>query len=208
MRCAPSEVTSITSTAPSWGDRSYPLPERGDPSCQKSPQRAVKKLIQIRTYSAQPERGSFAHPAHSLQNSREQSDQGKVYRRILCYVCTLVFSPRGARWVRENQSGQCNVSRHWQWVTSLLSLSWLSWGSTRTEQGTIVPTSWSNHTPSRDKWSSVMEKAHLSWHLILTPSSCLRFTRAQPLVRLGMLVKAPSKESPPKAKHTQWQTLS
>ncbi len=50
----------------------------------------------------------------------------------------------------------------WQWVTGLLSLSWLPWGSTRSEQGTYVPASWSNPTPRPDKWFSVLEKAHFS----------------------------------------------
>ncbi len=58
----------------------------------------------------------------------------------------------------------------WQWVTGLLWLSWLPWGSTRSEQETDVPASWSNPTPRPDKWSSVMEKAHFSWRLVLTPT--------------------------------------
>ncbi len=58
----------------------------------------------------------------------------------------------------------------WQWVTGLLWLSWPWWESTRSEQVTNVPASWSNPTPHLDKWSSVMEKAHFSWHLDLTPT--------------------------------------
>ncbi len=62
----------------------------------------------------------------------------------------------------------------WQWVTALISPSWLSWGSTRNKLGTIEPASWSNPTPRRDEWSSVMEKAHIFWCLVLTPSSFMR----------------------------------
>ncbi len=58
----------------------------------------------------------------------------------------------------------------WPWVTGLLWLSWLCWESTRSEQGTIVPASWSNPTPRLDKWFSVMETAHFSLHLVLTPT--------------------------------------
>ncbi len=50
----------------------------------------------------------------------------------------------------------------WEWVTSLLLLSWLTWGLTRSEQGTYVPASWSDPTPSPDKWFSVLEK-HTDW---------------------------------------------
>ncbi len=60
-------------------------------------------------------------------------------------------------------------------VTGLLWLSWPCWESTRSEQGTIVPASWSNPTPRLDKWFSGMETAHFSLHLVLTPTlSCER----------------------------------
>ncbi len=46
----------------------------------------------------------------------------------------------------------------WQWVTGLLLLPWLTWGLTRSKQGTYVPASWSDPTPRPDKWFSVLEK--------------------------------------------------
>ncbi len=47
--------------------------------------------------------------------------------------------------------------------------------SPRSEQGTYVLASWSNLTPRTDTWFSVLEKAHFSWRLILTPAlSCGR----------------------------------
>ncbi len=58
----------------------------------------------------------------------------------------------------------------WQWVTGLLSLSWLTWKSTRSEQETFVPASWSNSTPRLNKWSSEPEKAHFLWRLVSTPT--------------------------------------
>ncbi len=58
----------------------------------------------------------------------------------------------------------------WQWVTGLLSLSWLTWKSTRSEQETLVPASWSNSTPRLNKWSSEPEKAHFLWRLVSTPT--------------------------------------
>ncbi len=33
-----------------------------------------------------------------------------------------------------------------------------------------MPASWLNPTPRLDNWSSVMEKAHFTWHLVLTPT--------------------------------------
>ncbi len=36
---------------------------------------------------------------------------GNAYRQSLGHVCTIASSPRGAGWVRENQSGQWDVSR-------------------------------------------------------------------------------------------------
>ncbi len=35
----------------------------------------------------------------------------------------------------------------WQWVTGILWISQLQWGSTRSKQETAVPASWSNPTP-------------------------------------------------------------
>ncbi len=58
----------------------------------------------------------------------------------------------------------------WSWVTGLLWLSWLWRESTRSEQGTTVPASWSNPTLRLDKWFSIMETAHFSLHLVLTPT--------------------------------------
>ncbi len=43
----------------------------------------------------------------------------------------------------------------WQWVTGLLSFSWLPWGSTRYEQETDLPAPWSNPTPRPDKSNQV-----------------------------------------------------
>ncbi len=58
----------------------------------------------------------------------------------------------------------------WQWVTGLLLLSWLTWGLTRSEQGTYVPASWSDPTPRPDKRISVLEK-HTFLMLSLNPNS-------------------------------------
>ncbi len=58
----------------------------------------------------------------------------------------------------------------WQWVTGHLLLSWLTWGLTRSEQGTYVPASWSDPTPRPDKRFSVLEK-HTFLTLSLNPNS-------------------------------------
>ncbi len=58
----------------------------------------------------------------------------------------------------------------WKWVTGLLLLSWLTWGLTRSEQGTCMPASWSDPTPRPDKWFSVLEK-HTFLMLSLNPNS-------------------------------------
>ncbi len=47
-----------------------------------------------------------------------------------------------------------------QWSTVLRSLSWLLWGSTRSDQETDVPVSYTNPTLCLDKWSSIVDKAH------------------------------------------------
>ncbi len=62
------------------------------------------------------------------------------------------------------------IETAWPWVTGLLWLSWLWWESTRSEQGTTVPASWSNPTPRLDKWFSVMETAHFYLRFALTPT--------------------------------------
>ncbi len=62
-----------------------------------------------------------------------------------------------------------------QWVTGLLSLSWLLWGLTWYKQGTDGPALRSNPRPHPHKWYSVMEKAHFSCRLVLTANfSCGR----------------------------------
>ncbi len=67
--------------------------------------------------------------------------------------------------IRPSSLWNCLTVSDW-----LFSPSWLSWGLTRSEQGTYVPASWSNPTPPPDKWISVMEKAHFSWGSVLTPT--------------------------------------
>ncbi len=61
----------------------------------------------------------------------------------------------------------------------LLSLSRLQWGSTRSEQVTYVPASWSNPKPRPDKWFSEPEKTHSSWRSVLIPT--LSYEREQHL---------------------------
>ncbi len=61
-------------------------------------------------------------------------------------------------------------------MTGLLLLSWLTWGLTRSEQGTQLdagmhmPASWSDPTPHPDKWLSVLEK-HTFLMLSLNPNT-------------------------------------
>ncbi len=52
----------------------------------------------------------------------------------------------------------------WQWVTGLLLLSWLTWRSNRSEQGTYVPASWSNPLyGSTKQFKSAYRKVKISW---------------------------------------------
>ncbi len=64
---------------------------------------------------------------------------------------------KSSRWMQLT-SDPAVFETAWQWVTGLLLLSWLTWGLTRSKQGTYVPASWSDPTPRPDKWFSVLEK--------------------------------------------------
>ncbi len=72
----------------------------------------------------------------------------------------------------------------WQWVTGLLLLSWLTWGLTRSEQGTYVAASWSDPTLRPDKRFSVLEK-HTFLTLSLNPNS-LKWARTTSRCRTGI----------------------
>ncbi len=82
MSCAPSGATPIVSTTPSGGERSCPLPVRGDPSWRESPMesRRGEKSGQ-RLYSARPEQGfsiEGPRPLRTLsRTSQELSDRGR-----------------------------------------------------------------------------------------------------------------------------------
>ncbi len=79
MSCAPSGATPTASTAPSGGERSCPLPVRGDPIPPDPPWRAVEERNRVRKlYSARPERGFAVEGPHpcALSPGAERSGEG------------------------------------------------------------------------------------------------------------------------------------
>ncbi len=97
MSCAPSGATPIVSTTPSGGERSCPLPVRGDPSWRESPMesRRGEKSGQ-RLYSARPEQGFSIEGPRPCALSLElpgAERSGEAYRRSLSHDCTIASSP-------------------------------------------------------------------------------------------------------------------
>ncbi len=85
MSCAPSGATPIVSTTPSGGERSCPLPVRGDPSWSGQ-----------RLYSARPEQGFSIEGPRPCALSLElpgAERSGEAYRRSLSHDCTIASSP-------------------------------------------------------------------------------------------------------------------
>ncbi len=97
MSCAPSGATPIVPTTPSGGERSCPLPVRGDPSWRESPMesRRGEKSGQ-RLYSARPEQGFSIEGPRPCALSLElpgAERSGEAYRRSLSHDCTIASSP-------------------------------------------------------------------------------------------------------------------
>ncbi len=97
MSRAPSGATPIVPTTPSGGERSCPLPVRGDPSWRESPMesRRGEKSGQ-RLYSARPEQGFSIEGPRPCALSLElpgAERSGEAYRRSLSHDCTIASSP-------------------------------------------------------------------------------------------------------------------
>ncbi len=148
----PSGATPTVSTTLGGGEGSCPPPVRGDPSCQEGISHGELSRREIRSedYTLPGQNGATSNRRTPSFYRHHSTDHGQG----------------GHSWPLPNRWG---TRPSWQWVTGLLLLSWLMKGLTWSEQGTYVPASWSNPTPRPDKWSSVMEKAHFSWRLDLTP---------------------------------------
>ncbi len=67
--------------------------------------------------------------------------------------------------VRPNSLLNCLTVSDWSSLTLFMAVR-----SIRYEQETDVPALLSNSIPCPDKWFSVVEKAHFSWHVALTPA--------------------------------------
>ncbi len=120
MSCAPSGATPTATTTPGGGEVSYPPSVRGDPSWRESPMESRRGEKSGPRIILGPARMGHQSRHTLARTPGSRAIGGKAYRRSLGQVCTIASSPSGAGWVRENQRGQCNISR----VAKQVHLSW------------------------------------------------------------------------------------